>query len=478
VHTHPTGRSRAGQDDVPRAWQERAPALVDWTTRNLVTRRDRYGTQVVRGSKIGRTTENDLTRECLLRHFRAGADTDTDAIIGIHVTAPDETCRWLAVDIDKHGDESAEANLQFALRVRERARTAGLTVALIDSSGGLGGYHVWVLLEEPIPMADARRLVLWLASGWDRFGLPKRPDLFPGNHRLTGKGCGTWLRLPGRHHKRASWSRVWSARTQSWLEGRAAIDALLALRGKPVDVAAIVPEGFDRPAPKVRPPRELQPPAADEDRELALARDALRFYPDDDLHFDDWLEILMALRQLDEPGRALCHEWSERANVYDPDDLDRRWDSARGGDEGFTSGAGLVTIATLFKRARDAGWPGPAVSGLHYPVDYRERRGPVFIVKGEAAFHALDDRGSMAIGLPDQEQPCLRKVARLLGVERRTVVVVGTRVPAFDPVPVARVLGLMMDTEVRVTSVPAPFLDVPTWVSAINPSETRDKGGR
>jgi hypothetical protein len=469
LHPYRRPSSSRRQAAIAAAWQHRAAPLADWALDNLIVRTDRYGGQVILADgSIGRTTSWGLTRDRLVQHFEAGTDASAEDIIGVHVAEPDhETCRWVAFDIDKHGDEDADANLRFALRLHRRARKAGLAVVLTDSSGGRGGYHIWALVDRPIPMADARRLVLWLVRGWERAGLPKSPDLFPANDHLTGLRCGTWLRLPGRHHKRPAWSRVWSSTRKTWLEGEAAIDALLALRGEPVDVAAIVPEDFGRPPP----PRE-RPACApgrqyddgDEDRDLALARDALRFYPDDDLHYDDWLEVLMALRQLDEPGRELCHEWSERSGKYDPVDLDRRWDSLQVGDEALLGTGRLVRIATLFRRALDAGWPGPAVHGLHYPVDFRERRGPVFIVKGLAAYRAFDVSGGMAVGLPDRDQPCLKKVARLLDDDTREIVVVGTRRPLLDPEEVACVLDRMLGRSVKAIRTPAPYEDVPTWL--------------
>ena len=253
---NPTRPLNRRQRLVADAWRGHALPLADWACAHLVNRQDYYGSQYVDDDgSVRRITRRGLVRDHVVGHFEAGPDARPDAMIGVHVAAPDATCKWLAIDIDKHGDESIEDNTRFALHALGRARQAGIDAALTDSSGGLGGYHLWVLSERPLPMADARRLVTWLVDGWEDFGLPKRPDLFPGNDRLTGKGCSTWLRLPGRHHKRPSWSRVWSPGSDAWLDGEDAVAALLALRGRPVDVAAIVPEDFGRAAPKGQPAR-------------------------------------------------------------------------------------------------------------------------------------------------------------------------------------------------------------------------------
>jgi Primase C terminal 2 (PriCT-2) len=371
------------------AWRARARELADWATWNLVNRIDIYGCQYIGDSgEFERTTKHDgLTWERLVRHFTAATTYD---VIGLHNTAPNETCRWVAVDIDAHDGQSAspEANLRFALEVRQRASLAGLAVRLCDTSGNRGGYHLWMPFDRPIPMADARRLVLWLARDWDAFGLRRHPDLFPRNHRLTLKRCGHWLRLPGRHHKRDSWTTVWSPKRETWRSGDEAVDALLSLRGKPVDVAAIVPAEFvdlsftpssNAPRAKVvvapganvaatsptnATPRGVSPSSPKRHgragcgpRDLGLARAALEFYKNDDLHYDLWLEIGMALRNLADEAAAfqLWDDWSATSGKYVQDVTAATWDSIRPADE-----SGGIGLGTLYYRAMESGWAGPA----------------------------------------------------------------------------------------------------------------------
>src|SRR5262249_3144526 len=59
---------------------------------------------------------------------------------------------------------------------------------------------------------------------------PKQPAIKPDQ-------VGNWLRLPGFHHTRWHWSRVWGG--DGWLAGNAAIDFMLSLTGDP---ATLVPE--------------------------------------------------------------------------------------------------------------------------------------------------------------------------------------------------------------------------------------------
>ena len=282
-------------------------------------------------------------------------------MIGLHVAALDESCRWVAWDIDAHPGQAfdPEANFGLARRIQEEAQGAGLVVRLIDSDNK-GGYHLWAPFLTPIPMADAFRLGRWLARHHAAFGFVTVPESFPKHDRLTGKRCGHWLRLPGRHHKRPVWSRVWSPRKQRWREGDAAIDALLTLTGRPVDVAAIVPAGFTglKPRPPVAPrPERHRRAGDDEDRELRLAREALTYYANADLHYDDWLTVGMALRNLDDEDAAfeLWDEWSARSAKSDYRVTAAKWASFQA-----AGGSGGIGLGTLFRRAMDAGWPGPA----------------------------------------------------------------------------------------------------------------------
>ena len=291
-------------------------------------------------------------------------------MIGLHVAALDESCRWVAWDIDAHPGQAfdPEANFGLARRIQEEAQGAGLVVRLIDSDNK-GGYHLWAPFLTPIPMADAFRLGRWLARHHAEFGFVTAPEVFPKSDRLTGKRCGHWLRLPGRHHKRPVWSRVWSPKRELWREGDAAIGALLTLSGKPVDVAAIVPADFTglKPRPPVARRPERHRRAGNEDRELRLARAALAFYLNDDLHYDDWLTVGMALKNLDDEGAAfeLWDEWSARSDKSDVGVTAAKWASFQ--PAGSWGGVGL---RTLFWRAMNAGWPGPA-----YEVEQDESGG-------------------------------------------------------------------------------------------------------
>lgn len=348
--------------DIP--WAERAHELADWAL-GLMVRDDVHGAYLAVGGDDGRvavkpyTRHASLTRDRLARHFAARATGD---VVGIHVGGPDETCRLVVVDIDLHGADDAAlatSNSELALRAHDRARDAGLDARLLDSNGR-GGYHIWVHLGEPAPMADAFRIGKWLVHG---HGSDKAPETFPKGPALTGKRCGSWVRLPGRHPKRDHWTRAWDADRRLWLEGDAAIDSLVGLRGRPVDLVGLraeVERTFPPAAARARPwPIDDGSRYEDRDyqRQLDQVRSALPYLDDLVDDYDDWLTIGMALAQLGDDGLVLWHRWSALSPKYDPDVLDAKWDSFAPGDR--PGDGGRVSLGTLFHRAQEAGWPGP-----------------------------------------------------------------------------------------------------------------------
>jgi hypothetical protein len=351
---------------MARAWARWAVQLAVWTMQNLVVRTDRYGGQYLDPEGvIQRTTPHELTRRLIERHFAAGVGARTEDIIGLHNTGLDKTCGWAAVDVDRHYESiDPVANRRYAKRVLRRALRAGFAALLVDSSGGTGGFHVFILFAEPVPVAEAFRLVRYLARGHGRFGLPKPPDLFPRSREPGGLGLGCWLRLFGRHHKRPVWARIWCPERRRWLEGEAAVKAILRLRGQPVDVSAVVPAGFG-----VEPPRARAAAAADprrdepaHRREVRRARAALDHLvinapglADD---YDPWLRVGMALKELEPDGLELWHEWSSSSLKYEPDVLDAKWQGFREAD--VVNG---VSLGTLYHLAAEAGWDPSWVDG-------------------------------------------------------------------------------------------------------------------
>lgn len=83
-----------------------------------------------------------------------------------------------------------------------------------------------------------------------------------------------------------------------------------------------------------------------------MVRDALAFIPNDDLDYDAWLRIGMALRHWnEEAGYALFMEWSAQSSKFDEMDADRRWSSF--------GNHGQLGVGTILYQAGENGWEKP-----------------------------------------------------------------------------------------------------------------------
>lgn len=72
---------------------------------------------------------------------------------------------------------------------------------------------------------------------------------------------------------------------------------------------------------------------------------------DPDLDRDSWIQVGMALHSFDPDAIDLFNKWSSKGSKYTGTDIAPVWDS-------FDASGDGITIATLFKHARDAGWTG------------------------------------------------------------------------------------------------------------------------
>lgn len=245
-----------GSSAEAEAWRRRASDLADWAGRRLVNRRDAYGAYTpveVRGTsgRDGRpvpatyTAKQPLSAGVLRRHFLA---RQSHHVIGLHSTSPEQTCLWGAFDVDRHLEETDPGEtLATALRLQEGCWQCGLT-PLLTTSNGSGGYHLRFVFRNPVPCRDLYHLLQTIAEVHDFRG-----EFFPKQPAIKAGGFGNWLRLPGRHHTRDHWSRVWNR--SRWLSGEDAVAYLLAFEGDDGDV---VPPAPPPPTPPPTPRRLRQ----------------------------------------------------------------------------------------------------------------------------------------------------------------------------------------------------------------------------
>jgi hypothetical protein len=243
--TNSTKQSSSGSNgsngrstQVWRVWHQHAPALADWAMERYVNRTDILGNYFVStnvkygpiGSTVPTTRHDPLTRDLLLKHFRA---TATDHVIGAHAIAPNNTSKWIAIDLDIHGanpdPDLAKKLLAAALDWHAVLSLRGFHPLLTDSNDK-GGLHLICFLKEPVPTDKANAFIRNLTCNYQFYGLPKEPEYYPRQVAVTDKNpCGYWLRIEGRHHSKPHWSKVWDG--NKWLEGAEAVAYLLALTG-------------------------------------------------------------------------------------------------------------------------------------------------------------------------------------------------------------------------------------------------------
>ena len=226
-------------------WVRYADDLAEWAMERLVNRRDVWSQYTLKDGKIGvvmlpiverRKLGTDMvTLNKLHRHFSGKSPAH---LIGLHSISDHSTCKWFSVDVDLHdeslpgSDEIAEANFAAALEWAEQLREIGMDPMLMDSNG-VGGYHVWVLLDKEYPLADVFDFADKLRSNWEALDLPRKPEIFPPKRAVAPDDLPYTLRTPGRHHTRHHYTRVWNFDAlgeNEWLEGGDAIEAMIATR--------------------------------------------------------------------------------------------------------------------------------------------------------------------------------------------------------------------------------------------------------
>ncbi len=312
------------------AWHERALELAEWSFARLVNRRDAWGEYHAGGGQV--TRRDRLDHALLIRHFAA---RDAAGLVGLHTADADNRSLGGALDIDQHSDDPARAEAnRLAARHWYDALTRQGFRPLLTASNGQGGYHLRVLLAEPIDAARVFHFFRALTADHRRLALDKPPEQFPkqADVRRCAKGLGNWIRLPGRHPKRDFWSEIWNG--TRWLAGHDAIDFMLGLSG---DDPALIPD-----VPPLQPIlRTYRPrPAGHGDNLSARIAAYLRRLPN-----------LAAGQGRDDVAYAFACFLVRDLAVADGIALDwlRRWDA------GNSPPKGDEALATILKNARAYG---------------------------------------------------------------------------------------------------------------------------
>jgi len=255
AHTKDLATTRQGRsilDFQGNAWSREASWLARWTQDKLVNRTDVYGSYLSPGRRVPGKNNNytapankehrlpgTLTTEIIEDHYRGN---DQGQLIGLHAISPECTCKWFLVDIDQHGDDKAalaEANAKAAFGWHAELQQRGFHPLLLNSNGA-GGYHLLVVFSEAVASQRVFAFANQLVQDYAARGLAQVPEVFPKQPDVNDqRRYGNWARIPGRHHTRDHWTKVWDGK--NWLEDQAAVDAIVSITGDSPDLIPAVP---------------------------------------------------------------------------------------------------------------------------------------------------------------------------------------------------------------------------------------------
>jgi hypothetical protein len=134
-----------------------------------------------------------VTDDVVRWHLSGRDDSGLDFVMGVYPMLLDESCFFLAMDLDK------EQWMQDASAILETCQKMKLPAALERSRSGNGG-HVWLFFENAIPASLARKL----GSNILTETMERRPDIgldsydrfFPNQDTLPHGGFGNLIALP------------------------------------------------------------------------------------------------------------------------------------------------------------------------------------------------------------------------------------------------------------------------------------------
>ena len=146
-----------------------------------------------------------VTDDVIRQHLMGTDARGNDFVAGVYPMLLDETCFFLAIDLDKSGWRDD------AVAVLEACRRIEVPAVLERSRSGNGG-HIWIFFETAIPASIARRLGSHLLTET----MKRRPDIgldsydrfFPNQDTLPRGGFGNLIALPLQKRPRAAGNSV------------------------------------------------------------------------------------------------------------------------------------------------------------------------------------------------------------------------------------------------------------------------------
>ncbi len=178
-----------GRDDVyARRWENRkkgtsgySPYCINEWERGLCAKPQ------VKCSACGHTAYVPFNEKVVEEHLRG------NIVAGVYPMLPDETCRFLAIDLDEEEWRKDIAAL------REMASEHEIPLAVERSRSG-NGAHAWVFFEEPLSAVVARKfgtaLLTRTMSARHELTFKSYDRLFPNQDTMPAGGLGNLIALP------------------------------------------------------------------------------------------------------------------------------------------------------------------------------------------------------------------------------------------------------------------------------------------
>ena len=277
-----------------------------------------------------------LTKGMLQKHLNGGPYRGVCPI-----KAGDSHTMLALFDLDSHKGATPWPEMQaVGLQLFEALENAGCYPLAFRSSGGKG-IHIYVFWGEPQDAYSVRQYMrgILAACGYAdgcKGVADKQIEVFPKQDSVPAEGFGSMFILP-------------LAGASEPLEPMSGLDPM----GREYITQMAVRDSLPVPI-LLKPERPARAPG-DMPADLKTLVDALAAIPnagDQELDYDTWLAVCMAIHaENDGPdGLSLAHEFSARSSKYAAETLEYKWAS-------FTAvKTGGVTVGTVYKLARAAGW--------------------------------------------------------------------------------------------------------------------------
>ncbi len=284
-----------------------------------------------------------ISSTAILNHLSAGP------YLGIYLMKPGSiTTNFAVLDFDDHAEKLDWSKLvALALPVIQAAKDRGLYPWVVRSGSGRG-LHAWFFWTDPQPAAGVRSILRDVLKATDFVEGDKDLELghiaiYPGQAEVAEDGKGDLIALPfGRKSVPLDEEYNPCPAPKNWITNPPVRTEITAAPNAPV-----------------------RPRLPDHLVDSVAAKEAINHLDCNDR--DIWFKVGMALKfDLGDAGFPIWEEWSKKSPKYDARSQKTTWNSFKR-DGG--SGA-VVTMQTIFRIARETGWPGSGLIAPMYSDEY------------------------------------------------------------------------------------------------------------